>query len=92
MQKFLNVQPVVFEPEVTQILVKAFDDAWASLQVSGARLDGHVVDAREILAKRIIETAKNGDRDPSRLVEDALGHLAKTISGHATGVQEKGRQ
>jgi hypothetical protein len=33
---------------------------------------------RELLAKRIIELAKRGERNPDRLVESALDHLAKS--------------
>jgi hypothetical protein len=33
---------------------------------------------RELLAKRIIEMAKRGERNPDRLVENALDHLARS--------------
>jgi hypothetical protein len=79
MRKFLDAQSVVFEPETIQILTAAFDDAWASAQASGAPLamNGYAIDAREILAKHIIEMGKQGERDRRRLCEDALAHLAK---------------
>jgi hypothetical protein len=33
---------------------------------------------RELLAKRIIELAKRGERNPDRLAEMALDHLARS--------------
>jgi hypothetical protein len=33
---------------------------------------------RELLAKRIIEMAKRGERNPDRPVKDALDHLARS--------------
>ena len=33
---------------------------------------------RGLLAKRIIEMAKRGERNPDRLVENALDHLARS--------------
>ena len=79
MRKFLDAQPDIFEPETIQILTAAFDDAWASVQASGAPLamNSHAVEAREILAKHIIEMGRQGERDRRRLREDALAHLAK---------------
>jgi tartrate dehydratase beta subunit/fumarate hydratase class I family protein len=38
----------------------------------GRKISGSVKKAREIIAKRIIEAAKNGERDPVRLQEQAL--------------------
>jgi tartrate dehydratase beta subunit/fumarate hydratase class I family protein len=36
------------------------------------RIMGDTLTVREIIAKRIIEAAKNGERDPARLYEQAL--------------------
>ena len=46
---------------------KAFDQACKSL-----RNFGSACTVREIIAKRIIDAAKNGERDPARLYEQAL--------------------
>ena len=84
MPKFLDGQTNIFTAEVVLILVAALEDAWTAVHTSGMQLDGHAADAQQILARRIIETAKNGERDPSRLVGDAVGHLARTIGPSTT--------
>jgi len=68
-----------FYPEEVQILVAAFDDAWAKLQSSGAPFaeEAYAPAAREILAKHIIRAAQRGERDPRQLTDDALFHLAR---------------
>jgi hypothetical protein len=57
----------VFEPEVTQAMSAAFDDACRALNLtdSAAR-------EREAVAVRIIELARRGERDPIRLSERVL--------------------
>ena len=79
MRKFLDDETNIFAPEVILILVAALEEAWRAFQASGIQYDGLAEDAQEILATRIIETAKNGERDRSRLAGDAVGHLAKQI-------------
>ena len=46
---------------------KAFDQACKSLQDFGSACT-----VREIIAKRIVAVARNGERDPARLHEQAL--------------------
>ncbi len=67
-----------FDPEATNILSAAFDTAWLTLRTSGDVLaaDYRAASTRDLLAKRIIETARQGERDPIRLADDALAHLA----------------
>jgi tartrate dehydratase beta subunit/fumarate hydratase class I family protein len=69
----------VFYPEEVEILVAAFDDAWAKLQASEAPFvaEGYVLGAREILARRIIMAAKRGERNPRQLTDDALLYLSQ---------------
>ena len=64
-----------FGPEDTKILTAAFDTAWQTLRTSGSvfAADYRATSTRELLAKRIIVTARQGERDPIRLVDDALG-------------------
>ena len=53
-----------FDPETTQAMGKAFDIAWSDVEDvfnSGFMMDW----AREQIAKRIIEMAEGGERDPS---------------------------
>ena len=67
----------VFAPDVVRILTAAFDDAWKSIQEGGTTFpsDRHADAIRELLALRIIETARLGERDQRRLRDDALLHL-----------------
>lgn len=66
----MNMVPtrdVIFDYDATTAMGAAFDRACGSL--------GHLARAdivRELLAKRIVETAKNGELDPMRLHSQAL--------------------
>jgi hypothetical protein len=65
--KINPMQNVWFDDAATLAMGEAFDRACKSLRNPGAA--GGV---REIIAKRIIDAAKNGERDPARLHEQAL--------------------
>jgi hypothetical protein len=72
------MQHEAFDPETTHILSQAFDGAWQSL-----RETGHIATApfkadatREHLAKRILELAQRGERDPIRLQDYAVKGLS----------------
>jgi hypothetical protein len=69
-----------FDDFEVRVLVEAFDEAWKRVQEEGGSLvgDGHAEATRELLALRIIEIAQLGERDPSRLRDDALAYLART--------------
>ena len=69
-----------FDPESILILTAALDDAWKSLQTAGVHFKSRyqAEATRELLALRIIQMAKIGERDSHRLREDALLHLAKS--------------
>ena len=56
-----------FDDAATSAMGKAFDKACKSL-----RNFGSACTVREIIAKRIIAVATNGERDPARLHEQAL--------------------
>jgi hypothetical protein len=62
------------------VLSRALDDAWRSLQHTGVYFKSrhHAEATREKLAKRIIEVAALGERDPTRLRDDALANLAQS--------------
>jgi hypothetical protein len=66
-----------FDPETASMLASAFEAAWETVKKSGSPLaaDGQALSTREILAKRIIEQAQVGERDPEILISDALSHL-----------------
>jgi hypothetical protein len=61
-------------------MAEALEQAWKTVQDSGPTLAtmGHAEATRELLALRIIEIAQLGERDPSRLRNDALAYLART--------------
>jgi len=57
------IQDVFFDDEATHAMGVAFDQACQSLPHSGL-----TVAVREIIAKRIIEAAKDGERDLIRSI------------------------
>lgn len=64
----MNIIPfrvVYFDDAATLAMGEAFDHACKSLRNFGSA-------ASAIIADRIIEAAKNGERDPSRLYEQVL--------------------
>ena len=61
------IQDVFFDDEATLAMGAAFDLASSSL-----RYFARVERLRDLVAKRIIEAAKNGERDPIRLQSQAL--------------------
>lgn len=66
-----------FDPEATERLGAAFDEAWQVLETAGGRLadEAHAAATREILAKTIILLGKSGEQDVTRLVHGALALL-----------------
>jgi hypothetical protein len=69
-----------FDTETTHLLGTAFDSAWKSARTSGALgFDEPGSPATsESLARYIIAMVRRGERNPDRLVEKALRHLAET--------------
>ena len=62
-------RPAVFEPEVVVAMGDAYERALASFPTLPAKT------VREVLAGRIIDLAKKGERDPRALCERALAAL-----------------
>jgi hypothetical protein len=60
-----------FDPETTRVMSQAFDAACRELNDGGQPLI-----VREVLAQRIIQAAKEGERNPVRLREIALAAFA----------------
>ena len=82
MKKFLDVDAKMngrFDPEAVPIITRAFDEAWQSLQKSGAisTEPGQAEAVRERLAQRIIELARLGERDRRLLRDNALLYLTQ---------------
>jgi hypothetical protein len=62
-----------FDPDAIRVLTTAFEHAWRNLESSGIRFDSdHQFEARQILARYIIEQARQGERDDRRLRDGAL--------------------
>jgi hypothetical protein len=59
------IQRSSFDPETTQLLGLAYERACESV--------GSDITVREALAKRIIEAARNGERDLQSLIDYGLG-------------------
>ena len=59
-----------FDPETLVILETAFDEAWITLKTKGT---GNI--RPDELARRICHLAMEGERDPVRLHDRALGEL-----------------
>jgi hypothetical protein len=67
-------QGAAFDDDATQVMAKAFDRACQSLHDNG---QPDLV--RQIIAKRIIEVARKGERDPDELCARALQALGFRI-------------
>ena len=67
-----RIQNVWFDDAATSAMGEAFDRACASLKNFGSAVPA-------IIAERIIAVAKNGERDPARLYEQALKSLASKM-------------
>ena len=74
MREFLDDHLGLFDPDQVPVLVAAFDGAWESAQTSAVIFDTDVNTeaAWLILAKHIIEAAKQGELDQRRLRDGAL--------------------
>jgi hypothetical protein len=71
-----------FDPDLIEILVSAYEDAWQKVEKSGTTFasprDRRA--AQEIVAKRIIEMAQRGEREPTQLAEDAVAYFARSYA------------
>jgi hypothetical protein len=81
---FINGSKVVsaaLDPEKTEAMLEAFEDAWHSLKASGDVLasDFRAPSTREALAKAIIKHAQGGEADPARLKAYAVTELLANI-------------
>jgi hypothetical protein len=67
----------VFDAETTKILASAFDAAWEEVKTADGSPVGerHAAATRELLARHIVALAQRGERDPGRLIKNALSRL-----------------
>jgi hypothetical protein len=70
MKRYLAEHPHVFDQDTIQLLSDALDEAWQRIDPRWVAVDGKK--AREMLAKHIVNQAKEGERDRARLVDKAL--------------------
>ena len=78
MREFLKTQGDAFEPETIEVMVRAFDIAWAIVEQT-VTLDCSQ-EAKTILrnrvAQNILNSATDGERDPDRMAKFAVRYLA----------------
>jgi len=74
---FIRKVGTVFDDRVTQIMGEAFDSACKELHDTGQPAVVH-----EVIAKRIIDAAKNGERDLVRLRYAGLAALGLDNDGN----------
>jgi hypothetical protein len=83
---FMSIVPLLaqsaFDPEFIETLVSAYEDAWSKIEKSGSDFASprYRRAAQEIVAKRIIEMAQRGEREPTHLAEDAVAYLARSYA------------
>ena len=76
MLRYVRADREGFSPEEVAVLAEAFEHACRSVLV---RLHDGGEATLELLARRIVETAKKGELDRDRLVKDGLDYLAATV-------------
>lgn len=75
-----------FEPETAKLLAEVLDDTWDSLsETDGFRNPVKAAETRTMLAKYIIEIAKRGERDPTRIQDKALEFLRRGDEARHSG-------
>ena len=86
MSHFLEMKPTtslvtnnVFDAETTKILASAFEAAWEEVKKSHGSPAGqrYLAETRELLAKHIMALAQRGERNPNRLIKNALRRLGQ---------------
>jgi hypothetical protein len=75
MIRYLSENPEYFDPETLDVMIRALDEAWERAQANGPLLDGQAGAARTVLAKQIVDMARQGERDRQQLIEGALLRL-----------------
>ena len=69
------LQDDAFDPDALRAMATALEEVCRTLRVNGDQR------AREVIAVRIIELARRGERDPERLAIGYYGKPAKHLDG-----------
>jgi hypothetical protein len=69
-----------FDPSMVDIMSQALDGAYDAVKAEAKRAAGDDAAVRSALAKLIIELAKQGERDPTRLAHLALERFRQAQS------------
>ena len=67
-----TVSATYLNPQTMSVLQDAFDGAWSELRNRGLDGPDDEQSARDLIAKRIVKAAFEGERDPLRLSRYAL--------------------
>jgi hypothetical protein len=69
----------VFDAETTKILAPAFEAAWEEAKTADGSPAGErpAATTRELLARHIMALAQRGERNPDRLIRNALRRLGQ---------------
>ncbi len=70
-------QDDAFDPDALRAMSIALEEVCRTLQVDGDQR------AREVMAVRIVELARRGERDPQRLSDRVLREAGMTLGGAA---------
>ena len=62
-----------FDSEILHIIGKAMDEAWRRVKFNHLKGDANA--ARSVLASHIFAMARQGERNPQRLIDGALMRL-----------------
>jgi hypothetical protein len=79
---FLKNQ-TAFDPETVRAMSMAFDDVCKELALKLSEIK-----AREVIAKKIIELARNGERSPTQLRDRALKAVGVTKGSVGDGPEQ----
>ena len=68
-----------FDPETVAVMAAAYKDAWERLRASGSECarPAYARTMQEVVARRIIEMAQHGLKDPQELARRAVRFLAE---------------
>ena len=66
---------ISLDHEMMVSIIKSYDDAWHALKGSIFTAQGRADETRDILARRIVEIATYGERDPVQLRRGALQYF-----------------